>query len=149
MDETRFSRFALDAAYARIGSRKLCNDASTCAGACQRHGSARQHGSQRFRQPRATRSASRKCGLRRQDKAASHCVVVGFIWSCGQHETAGMQGSGERSRAQRHTLLGYGHRELKQEVSAIGPKQTCFFAAHMSAFGGKADTAFCGAGVRS
>ena len=114
-DETRLTRFALDAVYASIGSRKLCRDASTCPGTRQRHGSARQHGSQRFRQPRTAWSASRKCSLRRQDKATSHCVVVGFIWPRGQHETAGMQGSGERGRAQRRTLLGYGHRELKQE----------------------------------
>jgi hypothetical protein len=115
MDETRLTRFALDAVYASIGSRKLCRDASTCPGTRQRHGSARQHGSQRFRQPRTAWSASRKCSLRRQDKATSHCVVVGFIWPRGQHETAGMQSSGERGRAQRRTLLGYGHRELKQE----------------------------------
>ena len=57
MDETWFSRFALDAAYASIGSRKLCNDASTCPGTRQRHGSARQHGSQRLRESRARRGA--------------------------------------------------------------------------------------------
>ena len=33
-------------------------------------------------------------------------------------------------------------------MSAIGPKQTSASALHMSAFGGKADIAFCGANVR-
>ena len=114
MDEARFSRIGLDAAYASIGSLKLCNDASTCPGARQRHGAARQHGSQRLRKPLTAWSASRKCSLRRQYKAASHCVVVGFIWPCGQHETVGMQGRGKRGRTRRQALLGYGHRELRQ-----------------------------------
>jgi hypothetical protein len=29
-------------------------------------------------------------------------------------------------------------------MSAFGPKQTCSFAPHMSAFGGKADMTVCG-----
>jgi hypothetical protein len=29
-------------------------------------------------------------------------------------------------------------------MSAVGPKQTCSFAPHMSAFGGKADMDICG-----
>jgi hypothetical protein len=33
-------------------------------------------------------------------------------------------------------------------MSAIGPKQTSVFAPHMSAFGGKADMAYCIANVR-
>ena len=66
-----------------------------------------------FASPRAAWSASRKCSLRRQDKAASHCVMVEFIWPRSQHETAGMQGSGERGGAQRHALLGNGDRELR------------------------------------
>jgi hypothetical protein len=33
-------------------------------------------------------------------------------------------------------------------MSAIGPKQTWPRALHMSAFGGKADIAYCGANVR-
>jgi hypothetical protein len=32
--------------------------------------------------------------------------------------------------------------------SAIGPKRTSLAAPHMSAFGGEADIAFCGANVR-
>jgi hypothetical protein len=32
-------------------------------------------------------------------------------------------------------------------MSAFGPKQTCSFAPHMSAFEGKADMTFCGANV--
>jgi hypothetical protein len=32
----------------------------------------------------------------------------------------------------------------KPRMSAIGPKRTSGFASHMSAFGGKADMAFCG-----
>jgi len=32
-------------------------------------------------------------------------------------------------------------------MSAFGPKQTCSFAPHMSAFEGKADMTFCGAPV--
>ena len=32
-------------------------------------------------------------------------------------------------------------------MSAIGTKQTCASALHMSAFGGKADMTFCGANV--
>ena len=32
-------------------------------------------------------------------------------------------------------------------MSAIGTKRTFLFALHMSAFGGKADMAFCGAHV--
>jgi len=33
-------------------------------------------------------------------------------------------------------------------MSAIGPKQTSASALHMSAFGGKADMAYCSANVR-
>ena len=33
---------------------------------------------------------------------------------------------------------------MSQPMSAIGPKQTWANASHMSAFGGKADMAFCG-----
>jgi hypothetical protein len=33
-------------------------------------------------------------------------------------------------------------------MSAIGPKQTSLAAPHMSAFGGKADMAYCSANVR-
>jgi hypothetical protein len=33
-------------------------------------------------------------------------------------------------------------------MSAFGPKQTFYFAAHMSAFGGKADMTYCSAHVR-
>ena len=29
-------------------------------------------------------------------------------------------------------------------MSAFGPKRTCLFAPHMSAFGGKADMGYCG-----
>src|SRR4029077_20347470 len=97
--ETHFSRFALDAAYASIGLRKLRNDASTCPGTRQRHGAARQHGSQRLRQPRTSWSAGKNYSLGRQDKAARHCVMVGLIWARGQHEAAGMQGRGERGGA--------------------------------------------------
>jgi hypothetical protein len=33
-------------------------------------------------------------------------------------------------------------------MSALGPKRTSLVALHMSAFGGKAGMAFCGANVR-
>jgi hypothetical protein len=33
-------------------------------------------------------------------------------------------------------------------MSAIGPKRTFLFAPHMSAFGSKADMAYCSANVR-
>jgi len=33
-------------------------------------------------------------------------------------------------------------------MSAIGPKRTSLVALHMSAFGGKADMAYCSANVR-
>ena len=36
---------------------------------------------------------------------------------------------------------------MKGAMSAIGPKQTSLIARHLSAFGGKADTAYCGANV--
>ena len=37
---------------------------------------------------------------------------------------------------------------MKAEMSAIGTKRTSASALHMSAFGGKADMAFCTANVR-
>jgi hypothetical protein len=37
---------------------------------------------------------------------------------------------------------------IESVMSAFGPKQTCTSAAHMSAFGGKADITFCTAYVR-
>jgi hypothetical protein len=37
---------------------------------------------------------------------------------------------------------------LPTGLSAYGPKQTWMSALHMSAFGGKADMAFCSANVR-
>lgn len=70
MNETRFSRFALDAVCASIGSRKLRNDARTCPGTRQRHCAARQHGSQRV-----WRGARAENVLPASDRGAGHRAV--------------------------------------------------------------------------